>query len=55
MIEDECSRELRAEIEQLKAKIDKQEGLLSGREKWEGDELYTELRELEQTRSEKQR
>jgi hypothetical protein len=34
MSEDDCSKDLRAEIEQLKARLDQQEGLLSGREKW---------------------
>jgi hypothetical protein len=34
MSEDECSRELRAEIEQLKGQLKRQEDLLSGSEKW---------------------
>ncbi len=40
MNEDDCSKDLKREIEQLKAQLEQQEGLLSGRVKWEGDEVY---------------
>lgn len=38
----------------MKIKLAQQEALLSGKEMWEGEELYTELRELEQIRHQRQ-